>query len=129
MNAYSHDLRERLLVACLLPQARLPAVATRFQVSVSFLGKLLHRYRTTGSAAALPRRGGASPRLDAGGHETLRACLVAQPDATLDELRQQLAAVGGPTLCRTSCWNAVQALGWDRKKKVFMPPSGTPNAW
>ncbi len=56
--------------------------------------------------------------MDAGGHETLRACLVAQPDATLDELRQQLAAVGGPVLCRTACWNAVQALGWDRKKSL-----------
>lgn len=117
MKAYSYDLRERLLAACLLPQARLQSVATQFQVSVSFLGKLLHRHRTSGSVAALPRRGGAAPRLDAGGHETLRACLVAQPDATLNELRQHLVERGGPALCQTSCWNAVQALGWGRKKK------------
>jgi transposase len=128
MKAYSHDLRERLLVACLRPKARLQSVASQFQVSVSFLGKLLHRHRTTGSVAALPRRGGPAPRLDAGGRETLRACLTAQPDATLDELRQHLAAVGGPALCRTSCWNAVQALGWDRKKEACTPPSATRRA-
>ena len=64
-------------MACSLPQARLQLVATPFQVSVSFLGKLLHRHRTSGPVAALLRRGGAAPRLDAGGNETLRACLVA----------------------------------------------------
>ena len=75
MKAYSHDLRECLLVACLLPRVRLRSVAAQFQLSVSFLGKLLH-HRCSGSVAALLRRGGAAPRLDADGYETLWAFLV-----------------------------------------------------
>lgn len=85
MKVYSHDLRERLLVVCLLPRAWLRSVATQVQLSVSFLGKLLQR--RSGPVAVLLRRGRAATRLDADDYERLRACLVAQSDATLDELR------------------------------------------
>jgi len=103
MKVYSHDLRERLLVACLLPQVR--SVATQFQPSVSLLCKLLQR--RSGSVAVLLRHGRAATRLVADGYERLWSCLVAQPDATLDELCQQLVAPGGPVLRRASCRNAL----------------------
>ena len=103
MKVYSYDLRERLLVACLLPQVR--SVATQFQPSVSLLCKLLQR--RSGSVAVLLRHGRAATRLVADGYERLWSCLVAQPDATLDELCQQLVAPGGPVLRRASCRNAL----------------------
>jgi transposase len=47
----------------------------------------------------------------------LLACLRAQPDATLAEIGQALVAAGGPSLQRTAVWQAVERLGWGRKKK------------
>ena len=121
MKAYSIDLRERVAAACAAPQARIYQVAAQFSVSISFVDKLLRRQRTSGSLAALPANGGPLPRLDPAGQVLLRACLVAQPDATLDEVRAAwvaaLVAAGGPALSRTSTWRAVERLGWGRKKK------------
>lgn len=117
MKAYSPDLRERVAAACAEPGAKVSQVATRFAVSLSFTSKLLRRQRTTGSIAALPPHPGPAPRLDAAGDEWLLTCLRAQPDATLAETGQALAAAGGPALSRTAVWRAVERLGWGRKKK------------
>ena len=127
MKAYSHDLRERVAAACAEPGAKIYQVAARFCVSLSFTDKLLRRQRTSGSLATLPASGGPAPRLDAAGRDLLRACLVAQPDATLDEVRAALAAAGGPVLSRTAVWRAVESMGWGRKKKAFTPPNATPS--
>ena len=125
MKAYSLDLRERVAAACSAPGAKIHEVAARFAVSLSFANKLLRRQRTSGSLAALPAGNGPVPLVSAFGQAQLRACLVAQPDATLDELRTLLAAVGGPALSRTTTWRATEALGWGRKKKASTPPNAT----
>ena len=127
MKAYSDDLRQRV-AACAVPGRSLAQVAAQFAVSLSFVEKLRRRQRTSGSVAALPHRGGPAPRLTDAGRATLLTCVAAQPDATLDELRQHLVVAGGPTLGRTALWSALQALDWRRKKRVSTPPSATPNA-
>ena len=128
LKAYSLDLRERVAAACAEPAAKIYEVAARFAVSLSFANKLLRRQRTNGSLAALPARGGPPPPLDPAGQEQLRACLAAQPDATLDELRTLLAGVGGPALSRSATWRSVEELGWGRKKKASTPPNVAPSA-
>ena len=125
MKAYSLDLRERVAAAGGQPGSRVVAVAAQFSVSVSFVEKLLHRQRTTGSVAALPPRSGPAPDLDARAREEVRACLRQEPDATLAELRTWLAALGGPAVSQSTLWRAVQALGWRRKKRASTPPSAT----
>ena len=117
MKAYSLDLRERIAAACAEPKARIYQVAAQFRVSISFVDKLLHRQRMSGSLAALPARGGPAPRLDPSGGVQLAACLEQQPDATLYELRAALVGLGGPALSRSAMGRAVIGLGWDRKKK------------
>ena len=77
-------------------------VASRF--AVSFVDKLLKRQRTSGSVAALPHRGGPAPRLQEVDRQRLEACVNAQPDATLAELRQQLVAAGSPAVGQTVRW-------------------------
>ena len=129
MKAYSQDLRERVAAACAEPGAKMYQVATRFSVSLSFTDKLLRRQRTSGSVAALPPRPGPAPRLDAAGDAVLLGCLRARPDATLAEIGRALAAAGGPALRRTAVWEAVERLGWGRKKKASTPPNATPNGW
>ncbi len=127
MKAYSLDLRERVAAACGQPGRTIVAVAAQFSVSVSFVEKLLHRQRTAGSVAALPPRSGPAPVVDAAAQLGLVACLRQQPDATLDELRVWLAALGGPAVSRATLGRAVQALDWRRKKRASTPPNATPN--
>jgi transposase len=73
-----------------------PAVAAQFNVSLSFVAKLLRRQRTSGSVSALAGGRGPSPCLDVAVSVQLLACLCQMPDATLDELCAALAAADGP---------------------------------
>ncbi|RTQ45297.1 hypothetical protein EJV47_25810 [Hymenobacter gummosus] len=116
-------MRERVAAAA----GTLAAVATRFGVSVSFVTKLRQRQRVRGSVAALPHRGGPPPHLAAAGQQLLVACLRQQPDATLDELRVWLAAVGSPAVSKFTLGRAVQRLGGRRQKSTCLPPNVTPN--
>ena len=127
MKAYSLDLRERVAAACQQPGRSLGAVAAQFSVSVSFVEKLLQRQRTSGSLAPLPLRGGPAPCLDASSRADVVACLRQQPDATLDELRVWVAALGGPAVSPATLGRAVQALDWRRKKRASTPPNATPS--
>lgn len=126
MQAYSTDLCERV-VAARASGGTLAAVAARFGVSISFVHKLAQRQRTRGNVAALPHRGGPPPLLTAAAQQQLVACLRQQPDATLDELRVWLAAVGGPCVSRATLGRAVQRLDWRRKKNTCTPPSAIPS--
>ena len=107
MKAYSLDLRERVAAACQQPSRTIGAVAAQFSVSVSFVEKLLRRQRTSGSLAPLPLRGGPAPYLDASSRAEVVACLRQQPDATLDELRVWVAALGGPAVSPATMGRAV----------------------
>lgn len=126
MQAYSADLCERV-AAARESGGTLAAVAARFGVSASFVHKLAQRQRTRGSVVALPHRGGPAPLLTEAARHQLLACLRQQPDATLDELRVWLAAVGGPAVSRATLGRAVQRLDWRRKKNTCTPPSATPS--
>lgn len=100
-------------------------LAAEFGVSLSFLEKLLHRWWTTGSSAAHPHAGGKKRLLQAQ-EQTLRTLVAAQPDVTLAELKDQVAAqtevvASAPTLCR-----ALQRLRLGRKKSPKFPASNKP---
>lgn len=127
MKPYSDDLRERVVAACAEGGRSVGEIAAQFRVSVSFVHKLRRRQRATGSLAALPHRGGPAPLLDAAARAELAACVARQPDATLDELRGQLAAAGVAAVGRTTVWQALRALDLRRKKRVFTPPNATPS--
>ena len=92
------------------------------------MAKLLRRQRQFGSLAALPHRSGPAPALNAAARAELTACLRQQPDATLDELRVWVAALGGPNVSPATMGRAVQALDWRRKKRASTPPNATPPA-
>lgn len=64
MHAFSLDLRQRIVEAIDQKQTQVQVVA-RFDVSVSFLRKLLRQRRATGSIAPMPHGGGRAPAFDA----------------------------------------------------------------
>ncbi|OGX89347.1 hypothetical protein BEN47_19765 [Hymenobacter lapidarius] len=127
MQAYSQDLRERVMAARQAGASQ-AAVAAQFSVSVSFVAKLARRQRLSGGVAARAGGRGPAPHLGAASRTQLGDCLRQTPDATLDELRTWLAAVGGPAVSRSALGRAVQALDWRRKKRASTPPNATPPA-
>ena len=86
---YSVDLRERVVRTVEAGLSR-RATAARFGVSVSFVIKLMRRWRRDGTVA--PDQDGGWKRSTLAVHgERVRALLAAAPDLTIAELRGRLA--------------------------------------
>jgi transposase len=113
MRPYSLDLRERILAAVDHHEGSIRWIAQIFRVSTSFIVRLLPRRRATGTLAPEPHRGGPPPALGPGDLERLAALVRAQPDATLEQLKQQ----GGFQCSLKTLWYALDHLGLTRKKK------------
>lgn len=108
--AYSMDLRERVIKDA---DAGVPskALAARYHVSVPWVDALKQRKRETGSIAPKPQtkfRG----RVLAGHEERLKALVTATPDATLEELRQDLQT----SASLATIWRALHRLELTVKK-------------
>ncbi len=89
---YSDDLRERVARAVEAGSSRHQAAA-QFDVSVSFVVKLMQRFRATGSLRPGELGGRSRPKL--GPHEAIVREFVAQsPSATLRELGEKLRERG-----------------------------------
>src|SRR5918992_3001257 len=67
MNAYSLDLRQKILRACDQRLGSQQAIAALYGVSPSFIEKLLRRHRTTGDIAPRPHAGGRRALCDEAG--------------------------------------------------------------
>jgi|SRR5271154_1451449 len=113
MRPYSMDLRQRVAQAVEQGQGSLRQLAQRFLVSLSFIVRLLALRRQTGSLAPRPHSRGPAPLLDCEGLQRLLHLLRDQPDATLDELAQELGCA------RMTVWRALRKLKITRKKKVL----------
>ncbi len=113
MRPYSMDLRERIVAAIDRHEGSLRWIARVFGVSTSFLVRLLQRRRVTGTLTPKPHAGGPPPALTPDDHERLAELIREQPDATLDELKQQ----GSFTCSLKTLWMALRRRGLTRKKK------------
>jgi len=90
MQPISNDLRRRIIETIQDNEESQPEIAERFSVSLSFVEKLWHRFRSTGSYAALPQAGGRGRLLQAV-EELIRAEVATQADITLAELTEKVA--------------------------------------
>jgi transposase len=119
---YSLDLRRRVVEA-VDAGSSCYAVAARFAVSVSFVIKLMQRFRRTGSIE--PDRYGGWKRSTVLVHAgRVRALLEAEPDLTLGELQARLAT-DGVAVSLAALHRFLAADGLTRKKSRSMPPSRT----
>jgi transposase len=117
MDAYSMDLRERVIADC---DAGLgtKAAAAKFKVSPAWVRRLKQHRRERGDI--VPRNGGGSRgrKID---RDRLAELVKATPDATLVELRDRLGVSVTPwAVCK-----ALRELGLSYKKSRSAPPSGT----
>jgi transposase len=113
MRPYSLDLGERILAAVDNHDGSIRWIARIFGVSTCFMVRLLQRRRATGTLAPEPHRGGPPPALGPEDLERLAGLVREQPDATLEQLKQQ-----GDFQCSLkTLWYALDGLGLTRKKK------------
>ena len=115
MPVYSQDLRKRVIDTVERGDGSLRQIAQRFLVSLSFVVRLLHHYRTTGSLEPKPHGGGRPPALSPAQLKRLAALIRKKPDATLKELRQSL----GVECSTMAIVRALKKLKITRKKKVL----------
>jgi transposase len=116
-GAYAGDLRQRV-VAAAREGSRSPArVARCFAVGRSTVYRWLAAARDEGRLSAKPMRGGPKPTIRDEGAATLRRLIEAEPDLTLAEYRDRLAAAGGVRVHPWTLGRALGRLGLTRKKE------------
>jgi transposase len=116
MNAYSQDLRDRIIAALEAHTTTREGIARTFRVSRSFVQKLWRRWQETGRSAARPH-GGGHPRALADDEARIRTEVAQQSDATLAELCERVEQAGGATSSPSMMCRELQRLNLPRKKK------------
>jgi transposase len=120
MEAYSMDLRKRVLAACDASKGT-KEVARLFDVSEAWVRRLKQRRREWGRIEPLPRNSGRKPVLDEAGRERLAALVRRKPDATLEELRAGLPI----RISLSALWATLKQLELSFKKSPCTRPSRT----
>ena len=126
-QSYSEDLRERVLASVDGGMGAYEA-APLFRVSVSYIYKALGRRRASGEVTAKPRSGRPGQKL-AALHETLRARVLAEPGATLAELRVWLLAEHGVSVSTGCLWTTLDRLDLTHKKSYVDDPRNASVNW
>jgi transposase len=126
MNAYSLDLREKILRACDQHLGSQRAIAALCGVSQSFVEKLVRRRRERGDIAPRPHAGGERAIGDASALACVRHLVHTRPDATLAELCEQLQAQHGLRVSVPTMARLVKRLGLPCNKSRSMPASVRP---
>lgn len=127
MRAYSIDLRKRVISSVESGECNIPEAARRYKVSEPTIERWVARKRSTGMYAPLPHAGG-PPRKLAVAEAVIRAAVKAQPDATLQELCEQVEQETKIKSDPSMMYRELVRLKLPRKKSRSMPTSGTRRA-
>lgn len=119
MKPYSRDFRQKILETKHKTQDSNQQIAVRFQVSYSFVRRLLKRYESTGSVEPNPHGGGKALKLNSQQIDVVTQLVEEDNDATLQQLCDRTEEKTGlkvsvPTMCRL-----LQRLELTRKKKTL----------
>jgi transposase len=124
MNAYSVDLRQRVVAAVISGLARNEAIRT-FQISAATLARYLKQYRETGDLAPRRHTGGAQKQIGSEQYPALQELLAATPDATLADICQQWHHHTGVLVSQATMSRTLATIGWTRKKRRLQQASVT----
>jgi transposase len=125
MRPYSTDFRLKVVRAFERGEGSQRDLARLFGVSLSFVQALLQRYRHTGSVAPKPH-GGGNPGKIGPYLNVVEQLHHQQPDASLAERCEQLAAAAPVRVGRATMHRALTRLGLTRKKRPSRRLSKTP---
>jgi transposase len=125
MQAYSIDLRQRVVTAYEQGYGSLAAIAERFSVSLGFVKKMLSLKRTTGDLAPRPHGGGRRASLGARQCQLISRKVRAENDISLAELQALLQEQEGVSVHVSTICRALARLDLPRKKRASPPRSAT----
>ena len=128
MNAYSNDLRRKIVAAYEGTEYSQRAGAALFGVSPATVRNLVRRKRETGSVDALPHSGGKAASLDDSARTFVRARVKQTNEVTLEELVQGVGRKHKKTVSLSTMCRVLQALGVLRQKRRSTPRNGRPPA-
>lgn len=118
MQAYSLDLRQRVVNAYEQSQGSIAEIAEMFNVGQSFVKKMIRQWRATGNLSPLPHGGGRAPRLAAKELRLLQSQVRQQPDVSLAELQAHVQAQAQLRVSHATLSRALSRLDLGRKKRV-----------
>ena len=128
MEAYSLDLRRRVLAAC-DSGMKTSKVAVLFSVSPAWVRRLKQRRREDGSITPRPIPGG-KPKLDETARAKLGEFVQQKPDATLEELRRWVAEELQVRISIGALWETLRRMEFTFKKsRRTRPSSHAPTCW
>jgi transposase len=114
MNAYSEDLREKIVEALGRGMGKSQAART-FSVSLSSV-KRYAKLAQEGRSLAPKKRPGSKPKLDQRSRKLLQAGLEEHPFLTLQERCEYLRAVASVEVSRSTVCRAIKRMDSTRKK-------------
>ncbi len=123
MNAYSEDLRKKILQA-LGRGATKSEAARSFGVSRSSV-KRYAKLADEGRPLAPKKGPGLKPKMDEAARRLLEQDLQERPAATLSERREYLGRVAGVRVSESTVSRVLGRLGWSRKKDRWQRESAT----
>ena len=125
-QAYSDDLRRKLLEAHLAGEGSLPELAARFRVSVGWARYISATLLRTGQMERpVGGKRGRRSRVTAEALEYLASQVKKQPDRTLAILREDLEREHGIRIGITQVWNILNRMGLRFKKSRSTLPNRT----
>jgi len=124
-QAYSDDLRSKLLKAYAAGRGSLEELARQFGVSYGY-SKKIRRQQLESGRLERPRqlRHGPAGRLSAEIKQHLRGAVARQPDVTLAELKQQLWEFHQVQISQSRLWYWLRGLGLRHKKNAARSGAG-----
>ena len=128
MEAYSMDLRKRVLAACDAGE-KTKQVAKKFSVSPAWVRRLKQRRRQDGSIAPRPIVGHSKPKLDEAARSRLLQWVKDKPDSTLEELRHQIDQELNIRISIGALWETLRRMKLSFKKSRRTRPSSRVRMW
>ncbi len=123
MKPYSIDFREKIVKAYQEGNTSVRKIATRFDVSKSFVHRMLKQQKIAGHL--LPAKQGGSMKSELEGHQTQLALMVEKyPDATLSEYCEYWGETYNHWVSTSTMCRALQREQLTRKKNSTQQSRG-----
>jgi transposase len=124
MDAYSEDLRRKIVQAVEQQRMNKSEAARAFGVSLSSVKRYTKAVRE-GRSLSPGKAPGKRPRLDEKARRLLEADVKERPFAKLADRREYLQKVAGVSASESTLSRALRKMGFGRKKGRWVPVSKT----
>src|SRR5215210_369641 len=122
MDAYSEDLRQKIVQALKERRMNKSEAARAFSVSLSSV-KRYAKAASEGRSLSPGKAPGNRPLLDEKARRLLEANVEERPFAKLSDRREYLQKVGGVSVSESTLSRALRKMGFGRKKGRLVPVS------